>query len=359
MISLKKGQVNKFKTAFGNVLLSGNFILGKEVSGFERNFSKYLGVKYCIGVGNGLEAIQIALMASGIGKSDQVITTPISAFATTLAIIAVGAKPIFIDTDENGQINLSLIKKAITKKTKAILPVHLYGNSSDINKLEKICRENNLVLIEDAAQAHGSTFQGKKLGTFGKLGCFSFYPTKNLGAFGDGGAIVTNSKRLANLCFQIRDYGQKGKNKHFIFGLNSRLDEIHAAILTIKLSNLDKENKKRQDLAKRYVKNLSFLKDIKIVKPEENIQSNFHQFVIRVKKRNKLIKYLKRSGIQVLIHYPKVIPDQPFLKKDYQKTSLPTARAFAKTCLSLPLFPNLSFKDIDFVSGQIINFFKK
>lgn len=352
-----KSRINKFRAAFEHVLSSGKFILDKEVKSFEQQFAEYLGSKYCIGVGNGLEALQISLMSLGIGTDDEVITTPISAVATTLAIMAVGAKPVFVDTTEDGLINSDLIPQAITRKTKAILPVHLYGNSIDLEKIQAICKKFNLLLIEDAAQAHGSTFNGNKLGTFGSLGCFSFYPTKNLGALGDGGVIVTNSKALAQICREIRDYGQRKQYVHVRFGLNSRLDELQAALLNVKLSHLDKDNRKRQQLALRYIDNFSSLKEMKIIKPNPKTQSNFHLFVIKTKKRDQLMKYLQRNGIQTLIHYPTIIPDQPFLKSRYESLSLPVARSFVKTCLSLPFHPTMKLADVDFVSSKIINFY--
>lgn len=357
-LDLKPNQVLKrsLLKKIGQILNSGNFILGEEVKNFEKEFAKYLGVKFCIGVGNGLEAIQISLMALGVDKGDEVITTPISAVATTLAILAVGAKPIFVDTDQNGLIDTNLIEQKITKKTKAILPVHLYGNPVNLNKIQTICKKYHLFLVEDAAQAHGSTYHGKKLGTFGKLGCFSFYPTKNLGALGDGGAIVTNNKKLATVCRQIRDYGQKGKYHHIRYGLNSRLDELQAAFLNVKLANLERENKKRNLLAQRYLRNLNNL-PLEIITPEPNSFSCFHQFVIRVKKRDELQKFLAKNGIPTLIHYPKIIPDQLFLKKEYGRTNLPVARDFVKKCLSLPCHPKMTNDDVDYISEQVIKFF--
>lgn len=353
-----KLQKRKLLFKFNEVLSSGNFILGEEVENFEKNFAKYLGVKYCIGMGNGLEAIQISLMSLEIGKGDEVITTSISAAATTLAILAVGAKPVFVDTTSDGLINPELIPEAITKRTKAILPVHLYGNPVDLNKIQKICHKHKLFLIEDAAQAHGSAYNGKKLGTFGDLGCFSFYPTKNLAALGDGGAIVTNSKKLAKICREIRDYGQNKKYLHVRFGLNSRLDELQAAILDLRLKRLDKENQSRKNIAERYIKNLSQIKQIEIIKSNNLSRPNYHLFVIKIKKRDYLKKFLQKFGIETLIHFPKIIPDQPFLKKEYDKTSLPVARDFVKTCLSLPCHPKMSFSNTNYVSSKIIAFFR-
>lgn len=343
--------------AVNRVLSSGIFILGKEVAEFEKKFAKYLGVKHCIGVGNGLEALQISLMSLGLEKDDEVITTPISAVATTLAILAVGARAVFVDVLENGLINPDLIALSITKKTKAIIPVHLYGNSVQLDKIKKLCQKYKLKLIEDTAQAHGATYKNKLLGTFGDLGCFSFYPTKNLGAFGDGGAIATNNSNLAGICYEIRDYGQNKKYHHIRYGLNSRLDELQAAFLNLKLKHLDKDNLSRSRLAQRYIDNLSKIKGIEIILPEYKTKSNFHLFVIRTSQRDKLANYLKKNNIQTLIHYPIIIPDQPFLKKRYEQLSLPIAREFVKNCLSLPLYPKMKISDIDYISSKITQFF--
>lgn len=341
------------RAAFDRVLTSGIFVLGKEVKNFEKSFAKYLGVKYCIGIANGLEALQIALMAKNIGPRDEVITAPISAVATTLAILAVGAKPVFVDSLDSGLINPDLITQAITKKTKAILPVHLYGNPSDLSRLQEICRQYKLSLIEDAAQAHGSSYKGKKLGTFGSLGCFSFYPTKNLGALGDGGAIVTNNSNLARKCFEIRDYGQKSKYNHHRFGLNSRLDELQAAFLSTRLQRLDKDNGIRAKLAQSYIDHLSQIKAIKIITPVPGSQGNFHLFVIKTKSRDQLKEYLKRQGIETSVHYPLIIPDQSFLKGEYNGFAFPVARNFVDTCLSLPCHPKMSLQEVAFICFQI------
>ncbi len=346
---------SEYTAAFSRVLNSGWYILGSEVESFEKEFAKYLGAKYCIGVGNGLEALQISLMSLGVGQEDEVITTPISAVATTLAILAVGATPVFVDTDKNGLIDASLIEKAITKKTKAILPVHLYGQSVDLNTILKICKKYGIYLIEDACQAHGSTSLTtsgsiKNLGTFGIFGCFSFYPTKNLGAFGDGGAIVTDNPKLAQVCREIRDYGQKSKYVHSRMGLNSRLDELHAALLRIKLAHLNSENHSRVNLAKKYIKNLTG--KVEIVTTDFK-HGNFHQFVIRVKKRDLLQKKLQAAGIPTLIHYPITIPDQPFLKNKFNSIAIPEARKFVRETLSLPIHPLLSLKQIDYITSKI------
>jgi dTDP-4-amino-4,6-dideoxygalactose transaminase len=348
----------KYLAAVKRVLDSGVYVLSGEVRSFEEEFAKFCGAKYCIGVANGLEAIQISLMALEIGKGDEVVTTPISAVATTLAILAVGATPVFVDTNENGQINEDLIEKAITKKTKAILPVHLYGQPANVERIRDICKKYNLFLIEDAAQAHGTRLNGKKVGTFGELACYSFYPTKNLGAIGDGGAITTNDPKLAIICSEIRDYGQESKYVHTRFGLNSRLDELQAAILREKLIFLDKDNEMRREIAKKYMDGLRSVKDVEIVLPEKFDDSIFHLFVVKTRKRNELKKYLAGNGIPCLIHYPITIPDQPMFMGMYKNIKIPVARRFVNKILSLPCNPFLDDNEIYYISDKVRRFLK-
>lgn len=357
LITEAQNRGEKYKAAFNKTLVSGYYVLGNEVKEFEKEFARYLNTKYCIGVANGLEALQISLMTLGVGKNDEVITTPLSAVATTLAILAVSAKPVFIDVDKNGQIDLDLLEKKINKKTKVIIPVDLYGMSCNLVRLKKICRKNKIFLIEDAAQGHGSVLGNKKLGVFGDMGCFSFYPTKNLGAIGDGGAIVTNNPKIASLVYKIRDYGQKSKYFHTEYGLNSRLDEIQAAILRIKLQYLDNDNKKRKNLAREYIKNLTGLKEISILNYNKMKISNFHLFVIRSNKRNKLKNYLQEKGIQTSIHYPLLIPNQPFMKlMKYKTYELPEAEQLTREILTLPCHPWMTKKDVLYVCNNIKTF---
>ena len=330
--------------AIKKVVDSGWYILGKEVKEFEQEFAKYLGVKEVVGVANGLEALQISLMALGIGPGDEIITTPVSAVATTLAIMAVGAKPVFVDIDEKGLIDANLIERVVTVKTKAILPVHLYGNPVDLDKIQDICRKHKIYLIEDACQAHGSTYHGKKLGSFGVMGCFSFYPTKNLGALGDGGAIATNDSKLAQVCREIRDYGQQAKYVHTRYGLNSRLDEMQAAILRVKLKYLDEENQERQKIADRYHKYLSSV----------NNAGNYHLLVIRGSKRDQLKEFLKEQGIETAVHYPLSIPNQ----KVVNKKICPKAVLFTQEILSLPCRPGMTMQQVDYVCKMIKRFYE-
>lgn len=356
VVETKKRKTSYLK-AISKVLDSGWFILGKEVESFEKEFAAYLGVEHVVGVANGLEALQISLMALKIGVGDEVITTPLSAVASSLAILAVGAKPIFVDVNDQGQIDTSLIEAKITSKTKAILPVDLYGLSPNYKQLKQIANKHSLVIVEDACQAHGAYYNKHKLGTCGDVACFSFYPTKNLGAFGDGGAVVTKSKRLAESISQIRNYGQKDRYIHNQYGLNSRLDEMQASILRVKLKNLDKDNERRRQIAKEYLK--VFKDNQKVVPLSSSLDhSNFHLFVVKVEKKEQLMKYLSSKNIPSLIHYPVLIPDQPFLKKDYKDEKLPQARKFVSQIVSLPCHPWMTPEQIGYVAQQVIKFYE-
>lgn len=347
----------ELRQAIDRVLTSGNYILGTEVAAFEAEFESYLGVTHAIGVANGLEAIQIALMALGIGKGDEVITTPYSAVATTLAILAVGAVPVFADVQKNGLINPEKVFQLYTKRTKAILPVHLFGNAADLGRLEKFSQENDLYLLEDAAQAHGALYGTKKVGSIGILGCYSFYPTKNLGAIGDGGAITTNDPGLAQVCREIRDYGQREKYVHVRQGMNSRLDELQAALLRTKLSYLDQDTTKRRELAARYESLLSDVFQVEVIPQPMYGTSVYHLFVIRTKKRDQLKKYLAEKGIATAVHYPIPIPDQPFLRDQFGSASIPVARQLVKEVLSLPCHPYLTDEEQNAVVMAIKDFF--
>lgn len=347
----------KYLKAIDRVFKSGIYILGPEVKGFEKEFGRFIGAKNCIGVANGLEAIQIALMALGIGSGDEVITTPISAVATTLAILAVGAKPVFVDIRENGQINEDLIENAITKKTKVVLPVHLYGQPCAIDKIKRICHKHKIFLIEDAAQAHGTTLNGRKMGLYGDIACFSFYPTKNLGAIGDGGAIVTNNNKIVRICTEIRDYGQESKYVHSRYGLNSRLDELHAAILREKLKFLPQDNKKRQLIAKKYVEGIGKVKNLMVILPTKQNDSVFHLFVVKTDKRDALKSFLADNGIPSLIHYPITIPDQPMFSGKYRSLKIPVARMFVKEILSLPCHPFMTMGEVEYICNVLKTFF--
>lgn len=345
--------------AYKRVLLSGWYILGSEVESFEREFAEYLGVKHVIGVGNGLDALHISLMSLGIRSGDEVITTPLSAVATTLAIISVGATPVFVDINPDGQINASQIETHITARTKAIIPVHLYGNACDITSILQIAKKHNLWVIEDAAQAHGSSFQGQKLGTFGILGCFSFYPTKNLGTIGgDAGAIATNDDDLAKTMRQLRNYGEASKYNTVRYGINSRMDEFHAAILRAKLTWLEKSNTRKREIAQYYMKDLSSIPKLQIITPLSSALPNVHQFVVTTNRRDELKQFLSSADIPILVHYPTPIHKQPFLVERYSHLSLPYAENFCANTLSLPSHEFLTLDELKLVVDRIKEFFK-
>lgn len=351
-----KAHHQKFDKAIKGVLNSGWYILGSQVADFEKKFAAYIGTKYAIGVANGMEALQIALLALNIGPGDEVITTSHTAAATALAIVAVGAKPVFVDIDEYFHIDANQIEEKINGKTKAIIPVHLYGQSVDLDKIMAICQKHHIHLIEDCAQAHGALYKNKKVGSFGVVNCFSFYPTKNLGAFGDGGAITTNDQALYEKILQLRNYGQKNRYEHESYGLNSRLDEIQAAILLVQLEYLDKNNKIRQKLADIYAKHLRHVKQVKLPQLRKNCQSVFHLFVIEAENRDGLAEYLKSKGIATLIHYPVPVHRQPCFKE--HNSYLPVLEEKIKVILSLPIHPFLSVKEIKYICNSINIFYK-
>jgi dTDP-4-amino-4,6-dideoxygalactose transaminase len=339
---------NKIDKKIKTVLNSNSYILGNEVNKFEKNFSKYLGIKYSVGVSNGTDAIIIALQAINIKKGDEIITTSHTAFATISAIVDVGAVPIFIDIKEHDfTIDTSKIEKSITKKTKAIIAVHIYGNPVDLSKLKKIKDKYKITLIEDCAQAHGAEYKKKKVGTFGDFSCFSFYPTKNLSTFGDGGIISTNSNKMYKKIKLLREYGWIKKNLSVHKGSNKRLDEIHAGILNIKLAHLDKFNTMRITIANKFLK---LITSKHLIMPKTNVLKKhvYHLFVVRVKnnKRKNFLNYLKKNNIYAGIHYP--LPNhkqKPFIK--YCKKKLPVTEKICKEIVSIPNFPLLKLKEIN------------
>ena len=343
--------------AVSGVLKSGWFVLGEEVEKFEKEFARFCGVKYCIGVANGLEALQISLLVLGVGRGDEVITTPLSAAATALAIKNIGARPVYVDINpKTFNIDSAKISKAITKKTKAIIPVHLYGQMADMGAINKIARAHNLKVIEDCAQAQGAIFGNKKAGAWGDVGAFSFYPSKNLGAYGDGGAITTNNKQLADKAAAFRNYGQKGRYNHTLVGLNSRLDEIQAAILRVKLHHLNNWNVKRRELSVLYTKLLLSAASLELPDPPKNLKQHiWHLYVVRCKNRDALQKHLKQRGIDAGIHYPKVLYNQPALR-DARANKCPQAEKAIKEILSLPIYAELEEEEVRRVCRKTIKF---
>lgn len=337
-------------------LAAGQYILGPNVAAFERGFARHLGSKYCVGVGNGLEAIQIALMGLGVGKGDEVITVSNSDVATALAILYAGATPVFIDVDEYYHLDPKLLERAITKRTKAILPVHLFGQAADMSAILDVAKKHKLMIVEDACQAHGATYKGKYSGTFGTAGCFSFYPTKNLGAAGDAGAIVTDNKELYEKCLMLRNRGAKKRCVHVLRGLNSRLDELQAVILRHKLPRLRAANKRRREVAARYISLLSGVAGVGLPGERQGARHVYHQFVISVPHREKLMKYLSMHGVDSLVHYPVPIHWQESFS-GFRNTHLPKTERYTKEMLSLPVHPYMTEAQVDAVAGLVKKFF--
>lgn len=339
--------------AIRKVLDSGWFILGKELENFEVNFAEYVGTQYCIGVASGTEAIALALMALNIGTGDEVITTNITAFPTITGIIQSRAKPVVVDViSSTGLIDYKKIQSKINSNTKAIIPVHLYGQSCNLEEIKQIAVQNKLVIVEDCAQSGGATFNGLKCGSIGDCGAFSFYPTKNLGAYGDGGAITTNSEEVYLKLISLRNYGQTKRYHHETNGINSRLDEIQAAILNVKLKFLDQMNQQRQEIASFY---RNQLQTVECLKEESYGKHANHLFVIKSKNRDKLLEHLHKHEIQSLIHYPIPVNRQKaFLgQKDelFQNSAM-----FADAILSLPIYPGLSENDINKIIKTVNEF---
>lgn len=348
---------DEINNAIGRVLDSWWYILWNEVETFEKEFALKNNSKYAIWVANWLDALKISLLALWVGSWDEVITTSHSAVATTLAILDVWATPIFVDINECYHINAEKIIQKITHNTKAILPVHLYGQACEIEKIKSICDEYNLYLIEDCAQSHFTEYNTTKVWNFGNVGCFSFYPTKNLGAFGDAGLIVTNDEGLYNKCRMIRNYWQENRYEHKIYGINSRLDELQAAVLNVKIKYIDEENQKRTEIANKYIKGLSQIEELKLPQINSNGKHTFHLFVIECKKREGLMIHLSNHWIPTLIHYPISIHKQPFLKWKYDNITMPVLDKKAETILSLPIHPLLTDDEINFVVSKITEFY--
>lgn len=346
----------EYEEAALRVLRSGWYVLGNEVKQFEEEFAAYTGRKYCVGLNSGLDALIMSVRALGIGEGDEVIVQANTYIATVLGITENGATPVFVEPDEYYNIDAEKIEASITDKTKAIMVVHLYGQASNMGRIVEIAKKHNLPIIEDCAQSHGACFGGKMTGCFGISGCFSFYPTKNLGAFGDAGAIVTDDKEFADKIRMMRNYGSRIKYYNEIEGINSRLDEMQAALLRVKLTHLDELNKERVVLADRYIKGIQ---NKKITKPEirEGANSIFHQYVIRCTQREELQKFLEEQGIQTQIHYP--VP--PHLAECYQYLNhkagdYPVTEQYADEVLSLPLYTGMTWEEQDYVIEKLNQF---
>ena len=347
---------SEIDSAISRVLDSGWYILGNEVRSFEEEFSDYIGAAHGIGVGSGTEAIHLALTACGIGPGDEVITVSHTAVATVAAIELAGSTPVFIDIDQDFfTIDPEKIESAITTKTKAIVPVHIYGQSADMDSVMEIARKYNLRIIEDCAQAHGAIYKGKRVGSIGDFGCFSFYPTKNLGALGDGGMVVTNNGKFAQKAKLLREYGWAERYVSHFAGWNTRLDEIQAAILRVKLKHLDKDNSKRVHIAELYSNELGAC-DIILPKQRKDSAHVYHLYVIRSERRDALLTFLKEKGIAALIHYPMPVHLQPAYRHLKAGEKLLETEKVAYGIISLPIYPELSELDVQIIIKTIRDF---
>ena len=349
---------NEVKEAIDKILEDMNLFLGENVQRLEDEFAAYSGVKYGIGVGSGTEALHLVLLACDIGEGDEVITTPFTFFATVEAIRYTGAKPVFVDINPQTYcLDINKIKEKITERTKAIVPVHLYGQCAEMDALLDLAKENNLSVIEDSAQAHGAEYKGEKAGSLGEASCFSFYFSKNLGAYGEGGMVLTNNQKIADKIKLLRNHGQGTKFEYVLIGYNSRLDEIQAAILRIKLKKLDKWNALRRKHAQFYTE---LLKDVNVICPQEEEKRKhiFHLYVIRTQKRDELREWLSTKGIATGIHY--AIPlhlQRALCDLGYKEGDFPVAEKYAQEVLTLPMYPELKDRQIEYITECIKKFF--
>ena len=330
------------------------FILGPQVTEFEKQFAEYCGAKHCIGLANGTEALHMALRALDIGPGDEVITAGNSFAATAFAIGYTGAQAVFVDIDpDDYNIDVSLIEQAISEKTKAIIPVHLYGQPARMNEIMDIAKRHNLKVVEDTAQGHGAEIDGKRAGTFGDIGCFSFYPGKNLGAYGDGGAVVTDSDELAEKFRLLRNYGQKVKNRHDMLAYNCRLDTMQAAVLLVKMKYIERWTDQRGQVAEWY---REALKDIDVVLPmqHDNMRHVYHLFVVRHPNRDQILEHMAKDNVFGGVHYPNpLVIAESFQSSPCFPMGLPVATAYSKEILSLPMYPEMTKEQVQQVAKSL------
>ena len=346
---------SELDAAVTRVLASGWYILGREVAAFEEEFASYLGIAHAVGVASGTDAVLLACRALEIGPDDEVITVSHTAVATVAAIELSGAKPVFVDIDPvTYTMDMSQVAAAITSRTKAVIPVHLYGYPAEMDILLALARRHNLFVIEDCAQAHGARYKGKRVGTLGDAAAFSFYPTKNLGAVGDGGAVVTNNPVVANRLKMLRQYGWQRRYISDFSGYNSRLDELQAALLRVKLRYLDNFNATRRHLAELYNQRLAHL-PLTLPTIEPNCEPVFHLYVIQTDQRDGLQSYLTKQGIGTAVHYPVPVHRQPaYHRLGYEVGSLPMTEEVCGDILSLPIHPHMSKTEVESVSQAIL-----
>ena len=332
------------------------FIGGQALSDFEKNFAKYCDVEYAVGVGNGTDALELLLDAYGLGPGDEVIVPTMTFAATAEAVVRVGAKPVFVDMDANTlNIDAGQAKRAVTPRTKAIIAVHLYGQPADLDALCDLAESSDLILIEDAAQAHGARWNGRRVGSIGHSAAFSFYPGKNLGAYGDAGAIVTGDERVAGRVRLFANHGRTEKYTHEVAGRSSRLDGLHAAILDVKLRHLDQWNVRRREIAARYTQRLAT--HVQVVKQDDRCESVFHLFVVQVPDRDNIISEMAKRGVSLGVHYPIPLHQQPAFSEFVSGSDVTSwiASGVADRIVSLPIFPELSDEHVDYIADSLID----
>jgi dTDP-4-amino-4,6-dideoxygalactose transaminase len=335
------------------VVRSGQFVLGPAVEGFEQEVAAYCGTRHAVAVASGTDALHLALRAAGVGPGDEVVTTPFTFIATAGAISQTGARPVFADIDSDTfNIQPEQVEAAVNERTRAVLPVHLYGQPADLAPIRELCRRRGLALIEDCAQSFGAEYGGRKSGAYGDMGCFSFYPSKNLGAYGDGGMVVTDDDTAAERLRQLRDHGRVAGYRHAMIGYNSRLDELQAAVLRVKLRRLDEYNRRRRENARRYGARLA---DAGVLPPVEDGKGLhvYHQYTVRAANRDVIRNALSAAGIASAVYYPVPLHRQEVYAADHARASLPAAEAAAEQVLSLPMYPELTEDQIDEVARVV------
>jgi dTDP-4-amino-4,6-dideoxygalactose transaminase len=326
------------------VLDSADFILGRAVARFEESFAAYVGRRFCVGVNSGTSALHLALLAAGVGPGDEVVTTPFTWISTSWAVSYCGAQPVYADIDPHtGCLDAGAAERAITGRTKALLPVDLYGNPADLEAFERLAERHGIVLVEDAAQAHGARLHGRRAGSFGMLSCFSFYPGKNLGAAGEAGAVLTDEEDLARRIRRLRDHAQEERHRHFEIGFNYRMEGLQGAALNVKLRHIERWNQARRRAAARYQALLAEIRGVSPMITTNAADPAWHLYVIRVAQRDQVARCLAEQGIGSAIHYPTPVHLQPaYAGLGYRPGDLPAAETLARECLSLPMFPEIT-----------------
>ncbi|MBD3252115.1 aminotransferase class V-fold PLP-dependent enzyme [Candidatus Pacearchaeota archaeon] len=347
---------DEMRLAAINAINSGNYILGDNCKKFEEKFSNYIGIKHGILTNSATSALHLSLIAMGVGKGDEVIVPSLTAFPTIEPIFHTGAKPVFIDVNDEYVIDDNLIQDKITEKTKGIIPVHLYGNVANMKKIASIAKKNNLFILEDASQAHGSEFLGKKAGSFGEAACFSFYPSKNMTFCGDGGISLTDDEDLYQKIYMLRNHGRKDKFTNEMIGFNMRCNEIQAAIGLVQLKHIERFIERRREIAGIYSKELKDL-PIKIPQVSEDKKHSYHLYVIQLENRNKISNILKSEGIPTGIHYPIPCHLQPAVTNLIGKISLPRTEEFCNKILSLPIYPEMRDEEVEYVCDSLKSIF--